>query len=302
MAPRATFKGFLRLSLVSVPVKAFTATQTGGEIRLNQLHKECNNRIQYQKVCPMHGPVQTSEIVSGYEYAKDQYVKIDPAEVQKLRKQSDKTVNIEGFVSPDEVEPRFYSGRTYYFLPDGSPGQKPYQLLYQAMVDDELFAIGKAVLSGREHVVVIRPIDGVLGMNLLTYASKVKPVHEFSSEIEETEVTEAEVNLTKTLIQASLLNNFDIEAYKDEYSEQLNQIIEAKIAGEEVVAVPDQEEPKVINLMEALKASVESLTQEGESEPAPAKKKASKRKSKTKRAPSAKTSKKKTAKKKRQTG
>ena len=133
MPPRSSFRGFLRLSLVSVPVRGFTSTRTGGEVRLNQLHRDCHNRVRYKKVCPEHGELASDDIVSGYEHAKDSYVVIDPAEVQALRKQSEKTVDILGFVPASEIDPMYFSGRMYYLTPDGAAGQKPYQLLREAM-------------------------------------------------------------------------------------------------------------------------------------------------------------------------
>lgn len=300
MAPRATFRGYLRLSLVSVPVKGFTAAVSGGDIRLNQLHAECNSRVQYQKICPTHGPLKSDEIVSGYEYNKGQYVVIDPEETQKLRKQNDKTVNIEGFIDPDAIEPRFYTSRTYYFLPDGTPGQKPYQLLHTAMEEQGLYALGRAILSGKEQMVLIRPIEELIGMTVLTYHQKIKAVEDFTEELEAGEVSEAELNLTRTLIDASMLEDFDYAEYRDNYNDQLNQIIEAKIEGQEIVAAPDVEEPKVINLMDALKASVENAHSNAKKK-RPAKKSAKKKTSvKTKMAPSAKGAK--VAKKKKKSG
>src|SRR5947209_12151689 len=115
MAPRSTWKGFLRINLVSVPVKAYTATASGGgEVRLNQLHKECHSRINYKKTCPIHGEVPNDEIVSGYEYSKGQYVVVDTAELDKLRTEDDKAIKIDTFVAPDAVDPVYYTGKTYY--------------------------------------------------------------------------------------------------------------------------------------------------------------------------------------------
>src|SRR5687768_2250046 len=108
---RTSWKGFLKLSLVSVPVKAFTAHETGGEVHLNQLHKDCNNRIRYQKVCPEHGEVSADEIVSGYQYAKGHYVVVDPEEVDKLRTKADRAINIDGFVAEDVVDPVYHAGK-----------------------------------------------------------------------------------------------------------------------------------------------------------------------------------------------
>ncbi|MEM7260549.1 MAG: Ku protein [Planctomycetota bacterium] len=295
MAPRPTFKGFLRLSLVSVPVRGFTANNSSSDIRLNQLHEECGSHVKYQKVCPTHGELSSDDIVSGYEYTKGEYVVIDPSEVSKLRKTSEKAVDIVGFISPDQVDPRYYSGRTYYFLPDGPAGKKPYALLHDVMADDGLFALGTAILSGRQQMVLIRPIDDLIAMSILTYAAKIKETEQFEDELEEVEISDDEMALTRTLVAASTMTDLDYAAYKDEYTEQLQQIIDAKIEGQEIVAAPDPEEPKVINLMDALKASVESAAGATVRKSKPAKKSA--KKSSKKKAKMAKR--KKAAKKKR---
>ena len=133
MPPRTSWKGFIKLSLVSVPVKAFTANDPGAQIRLNQLHCDCNSRIAYKKVCPVHGEVGNDQIARGYEHAKGQYVVIEDEELGKLRTKSDHSVNIEGFVAPDALDPVYHAGRTYYLLPDGAVGQKPYRLLVRGM-------------------------------------------------------------------------------------------------------------------------------------------------------------------------
>jgi DNA end-binding protein Ku len=263
MPPRPTFKGFLRLSLVSVPVRGYTASISSQEVRLNQLHKDCNQRIKYQKVCPEHGEVAAEDIVKGYEYTKDQYVLVEPEEVQKLRKESDKTVEIKGFIRQDALDPIYFSGSTYYFVPDGPAGQKPYQLLRDAMRAEGLFALASAILSSREHMVVVRPVDDTLAMTVLTYHEKVRQAAEFADEVKATKVTKEEVQLTKTLIDASRIAELDFSQFSDHYVEQMHKLIEAKIEGEEIIAAPEPEEPKIINLMEALKASVESARSGG---------------------------------------
>ena len=256
MAPRTSWKGFLKLSLVSVPVKAFTAHDTSGEVRLNQLHRDCHSRIRYQKVCPEHGEVKTDEIVSGYEYAKGEYVVIDPGELAKMRSQSDQTVKIDGFIPGDAIEPRYYAGKSYYLTPDGVAGGKAYALLYEGMEQEGLHAIGQVVLSGREQLVLIRPVEDLLVMTVVNHAQKVKKVDEFRDLVEHQELTEEEMALTKTLISASTLGDFQLNRYKDDYYEQLNKLIQMRLDGKEVVQAPDHEEPKILNLMEALKKSV----------------------------------------------
>ena len=136
MASRSVWTGFIRFSLVAVPVKAYTAAASGGgEISLNQLHKGCNSRVQYKKCCPLHGELKAEDIVSGYEFDKGQYVVIDPDEVDKLRSEADKAINVAAFVTPNQFDPCFLNGKHYYLLPDGPVGQKSYALLHKAMVE-----------------------------------------------------------------------------------------------------------------------------------------------------------------------
>ena len=256
MPPRSSWKGYIRLSLVSVPVKAYTASASGAEIRLNQLHKDCNNRVKYLKTCPEHGEISNADIVSGYEHAKGQYVVIDAEEVQKLRPKGDQSIHIKGFFDPGLVDPIYHAGKNYYLLPDGPVGQKPYALLRQGMVDQGVTAIAQVVLSGREQLVVLRPADDLIIMTVLNQEAKVKSGEWFENELVETKLTKEELALTKTLIDASTIEHFDYSVYKDDYIDKLTQVIQAKVEGEEIVQVPDPEEPKIINLMEALKASV----------------------------------------------
>jgi DNA end-binding protein Ku len=256
MPPRTSWKGFLKLSLVSVPVRAFTANNTSEEIHLNQLHEACHQRIRYQKVCPEHGEVASDAIVSGYEYSKGQYVVIDPQEVAKLRAESDKAVKIEGFIKADAIEPIYHAGRTYYLLPDGLAGNKPYALLHRGMVDADVVAIAQIVIAGKEQLVLLRPIENVLVLTILHHEAKVKPVDEFSGELGEEEMGPEERALTSTLIDASFLEDFDFKKYKDTYVDNLRKLIQLKVDGQEIVAAPEPEAPKIINLMEALKKSV----------------------------------------------
>ncbi len=256
MAPRTSWKGHVQLGLVSVPVKAFTANNTSEAIRLNQLHKECNQRVRYKKVCPEHGELKQSDIVSGYEYTKDSYVIIDPDELAKIRSQSDRSIAVEGFVPSTEVDPIFHAGKTYYLLPDGVAGSRPYALLARGMKEAGVSAIARIVISRRGQLVLLRPADDMLVMTMLNYAKTVKAVDEFKKELTAEETTDAELALTNTLIQASTIEDFDIDSYEDTYAENLKKLIQMKLDGEEIVQASEPEEPKIVNLMEALKQSV----------------------------------------------
>ncbi len=256
MAPRSSWKGFLKLSLVSVPVKAFTANNTSEVIRLNQLHADCHSRVKYKKVCPEHGELASDEILSGYEYTKDQYVVIDPDELSKLRTKTDHAVSISGFIAQDAIDPMYLAGRTYYLMPDGVAGGRPYALLQQGMLEKGVHAVARVVMSGREQLVVLRPVENLLTMSVLNYAKSIKGIDVFRDDVDEQDPSKEEMKLAHTLIQASMLEDFDLAEYKDEYVEKLTKLIQLKVEGQEVVQAPDPEEPKIINLMDALKKSV----------------------------------------------
>jgi DNA end-binding protein Ku len=257
MAPRASWKGFLNLSLVSVPVKAYSSSNSGGQIQLNQLCSKCHSRIRQKTVCPVHGELDRSEILKGYEYAKDQYVVIDLDELDRLRAEDEgKAIKIDAFVAPDQLDPIYFSESSYYLLPDGAAGQKPYALLHRAMLEKGLYCIAKLVLHSKEQLVLIRAIDDVLCMTTLRYAHQIKSTSAFADERAETSISEAEYALANTLIDETTASEFDLAAYHDEYTQRLTQLIDAKVTGKEIVAAPAAEAPSVINLMEALKASV----------------------------------------------
>lgn len=259
MAPRTSWKGFLRLSLVSVPVKAYTANNSEEEVRLNQLHAECHGRVRYKKVCESHGELKSDDIVSGYEYAKDQYVVIDDEELASVRAQQDHSVNIDGFIAPEKVDPVYFAGKTYYLLPDGPAGARPYALLARGMKDANLVALAQVVIAGREQFVQLRPLDGMLVMSVLAYPKKVRLSTSYRDELPDEQPNAGELALAQTLINASTLQEFELEKYKDAYVENLTKLIKLKVEGKEIVKAPDPEEPKILNLMDALKKSVAAV-------------------------------------------
>jgi len=254
---RYSWKGFLRLSLVSVPVQAFNAEESGagrGAIALHQLHDKDHSRIRYVKVCPVHGEISNDEIVSGYEVAKDEYVVIEPKELEALRTPAEKAINLETFIPPGTIDPTYFDGRIYYLVPDGEGGVKPYTVLLRAMRKQNKWAVGQAVMFGREHLVLVRPYEELLSMELLHYADEVRQPQDFP--VGEAKISATELQLAETLIKASTAKKFDIGKYQDEYTHKLRMLIDAKVEGREIVAPPGEEEPAVVNLMDALRASV----------------------------------------------
>ena len=257
MASRSVWSGFIRFSLVTVPVKAYTAAASGGgEISLNQLHKECHSRIQYRKTCPTHGEVKNEDIVSGYEYDKGQYVVIDPEEIEKMRTAADKAINVQAFVSPEQFDPRFFNGKHYYLLPDGPVGQRSYALLLKSMVESDKYAFAQVVFSGKDQLVLVRPMNNLLVMSMVSYQQEMKDLAEFENEAPKVEVAPAEIGIAKTLIETMTPDEFDFSQYRNTYTDKLSALIEAKVQGKEIVAAPQEEAPVVINLMEALQKSL----------------------------------------------
>jgi len=256
MSMRHSWKGFLKLSLVTIPVKAYPVAASGGDIHLHQLHAACKGRVKYKKTCPQHGELAQSDIVSGYEYAKDRYVVVDPDELDKLRTESDKAIQIDAFIAAGVLDPIYSNGRSYYLVPDGPVAQKGFAVLRRGMLEEKRQAIAEVVMHGKEHVVWLRPTDRVIVMSQLCYDSQVTKPAELTEEIAETETAAEEMSLLRTLMAARTPRKFDLGKYQDRYTTKLTQLIEAKVAGKEVVAAPANEPAPVINLVEALRRSL----------------------------------------------
>jgi len=256
--PRPSWKGFVRISLVSVPVEGYTASAArDSQVALNQLHADCGERIRYKKTCPVHGEVTNDEIVMGHEYADDQYAVIDPSEIDALRSDADRSINVERFVDPSQVDARFFSGKTYYLVPSGKPAQKPYALLHEAIRHGGVVGLAQVVISSREQLVLLRPLGRLLVASTLYYAADVKPIDEFEKMLDKEKISAQELMLAKTLITATREKSADLDKYTDLYATRLRELVDAKIEGRRV-AKPKVvgKLPPTINLIEALKASL----------------------------------------------
>ena len=262
MAARPSWSGFLKFNLISVPVKGYNAATGGGKIGFHLLHKKCNSRIHYKKVCPIHGEVANDEIVSGYEFAKGQYVIVDADERGELRSEDDKTISVTTFVPPDAIDPIYFSGRTYFLVPDGKVAQKPYVVLLEAMRDQERYAVAQVVFAGRAQLAAVHPSGRVFAMTLLSYESQVKRPADFEDEVDRSAGSGEERKLAETLIGTATAEHFDLGKYKDEYSGKLAKLVEGKAKRKQRVAAPGKAEPAVINLMDALRQSLQR-TQKG---------------------------------------
>src|SRR5947209_555678 len=258
MAARATWKGFLKISLVNIPVKVFPATEASGTISFNQLHGECRTRIQQKRWCAhCNREVPNSEIVKGYEFEKGQYVVLSDEDFDKVRPESTRVIDLVQFADDTSIDP-MYVDRAYYLAPDGGVASDAFAVMREGMKGK--VGIGKLALYGREYLVAVRPQARGIVMYTLHHAAEIRgidAVEELSS-VPET-VRPEEIKLAKQVIETfdAPLNLAD---YKDEYREGLQRIIDAKIAGEEIVAPIAEAPPRVVNLMEALKQSLDAVS------------------------------------------
>lgn len=248
----------MSFGLVSFPVQAINAlNRAESDIHFHQLHATCHRRIQYKKVCPVHGEVDQSEIVSGYEVRKGKYVEVSDEELDELRTESERALKVDSFVDPETIDPLYFDGRMYFLAPDGESAFAPYSVLLHAMEHENRHGIGKAVLSGKEQLVLVRPYEGILHMAMLNFDEELRrPKDVFASALPRPDARQ--MKLAQTLIRNWTTDDFDFERYDDEYREKVKALIQAKSRGKELVKPEEEEEePPVINLMEALKKSLE---------------------------------------------
>lgn len=259
---RASWKGNLTFGLVSVPVQAINAiNREGSDFHFHQLHATCHRRIRYSKVCPVHGEVSNDEIVSGYEYKKGRYVEIEPAELDALRTDEERSLTIDAFVQPDAIDPLYFDGRMYYLAPADTGALESYQVIAQAMERSERYGIGPIVLSGKEQLALIRPRNGLLHMALLNYNEEIRAPEDLglktAAKGSRGQGLRRKVQLAQALIKSWSVDDFDFDQYDDLYRQKVEELIKAKVAGRDIVAPQEPEEtPEVINLMDALKRSV----------------------------------------------
>jgi DNA end-binding protein Ku len=258
MAARATWKGFLKISLVNLPIKVFPATESGGSISFNQLHADCHSRIQQKRWCPRcNREVPHAELVKGYEFEKGRYVVLGEEDFEKVRVPSTRVIDLVQFADESAIDP-MYVDRTYYLAPDGGMAASAFAVVREGMQGK--VGIGKVGLYGREYLVAVRPHERGLVMYTLHHAAELRTidqVEELSSV--RAKVRPEEIKLAKQVIDA-FDRPLDLSEFKDDYLEGLKKVIEAKIAGEAIVA-PDVEAPApVANLMEALQKSLNAVS------------------------------------------
>jgi DNA end-binding protein Ku len=258
MAARPTWKGFMKISLVSIPVRVFPATDSAATISFNQLHAECQTRIQQKRWCPTHQrEVPLSEIVKGYEFEKGHYVVMSEDDLEKVRPASTRVIDLVQFTDAVSIDPIYFE-RPYYLAPDGAMATEAFAVMREGMKGKA--GIGKLALYGREYLVAVQPRERGMVMYTMRHAKEVRSM----DNIEEldnvpSKIKPDEIKLAKQVIE-NFESEFNLTEFRDEYQEELQRIIDAKIAGEEVVATVEETPPKVVNLMDALRQSLDRVS------------------------------------------
>ncbi len=252
---RAIWKGHIQFSLVTIPVRIYNAIDTGQTISFNLLTKEGHNPVSYEKKDKVTGkPLRGEDIVKGYQYEPGQFVIMEEEDLNKVKLKSEKVIEIEGFVKSEEVHPTLFE--TPYFIgPDGDIAAKTYGLLCHTLKDSGKIGVGKVVLRDRETPVLLTPHEGGILMYRLRYPNEIRSMGEVP-QLLEVKADKEQLKLAKTLVD-SMTTKFSQIEMKDHYYDALKAIIDAKIAGKEIVMVTE-EEPKVVDIMTALKASIDA--------------------------------------------
>lgn len=256
MPARAYWTGRIRLSLVSIPVQLYGATKSGARLSFNQIHEPSGKRIRYEKVVPGIGPVETDEIVKGYEVEKGRYVLLTDAEIDDVKLEAKRTIDLVQFVGEDEIDPVFFEGAYYIAPEDDEDGQEAYVVLRDALKKEKKIGLGQIVVRGKGGIVAIRASGKGLLLQMLHYADEVQKADKFFEDVPAKKPDSEMVALASELIEKKT-KKFDPAAFHDKYTDALKELIEAKQEKRAPRAIEEAELPSnVINLMEALKRSV----------------------------------------------
>jgi DNA end-binding protein Ku len=257
VAPRAYWKGYLKLSLVSCPVALYPATSEREKISFHQLNKTTGHRIRYRKVDAETGEdVPSEEIIKGYEVAKGEYIEVQPDELEAVAVESKRTIDIEEFVPRSQID-ELYIRDPYYIAPDGEVGQQAFAVIREAIRKEGMVALGKVVFTSREHIIALEARDkGMLGITL-RYPYEVRKQAEYFNEIEDEKVPKDMLDLALHIVDTKR-GDFDPAKFEDEYEEALRELIEKKARGEKIERAEKPARSNVVSLMDALKASVQA--------------------------------------------
>src|SRR5438876_7421735 len=250
--PRSIWRGVMSFGMVAIPVRLYLATESTSKVSFNLLCPEHKSRIKNKRWC-VEGDheVAWSEVVRGYEYEEGSYVELTDEDLEKLPLRSSKAIDITGFIKDDELPGALYYQSAYYLEPEKS-AEKPYALLNKTLAKTKRIAIAKFALRDRERLVSVRPLDGVLLMNTLHWPDEIRSTEDLELP-EDVKITAKEIQMAETLVDA-MAKKFDPADYKDEYKEAVEDIVKAKVEGEEIVEAPEAEaETTVADLMSALR-------------------------------------------------
>src|SRR6201985_3327101 len=255
MAPRANWKGFLRLSLVTCPVALYPATSESEKISFNQLNKQTGHRIKYLKVDADTGEeVANEDIVKGYMLDKDQFIEVSKEELEEIALESTRTIEIDEFVEKSEIDPR-YLIRPYYLRPDGKVGHDAFAVIRETIGEMNKVAIGRVVLTNREHIIALEPLDKGLMGPLLRYPYEVRDPKKYFDDIQDVKVTKDMLDLARHIVEKKS-GSFEPDKFEDQYETALVDLINQKRAGKPITPKERPRGDNVVDLMEALKRSV----------------------------------------------
>src|SRR5258705_11450562 len=258
MAARPTWKGYLKISLVNIPIKVFPATDAGATLSFNQLHGECQTRIQQKRWCPhCEREVPNTDIVKGFEFEKGRYVVVDEEDIDNVRVQSTRVISLERFTDDAAIDP-IYLERPYYLAPDGPVAKEAFAVIREGMKGKA--GIGKVALYGREYLVKVQPRERGLIMYTLRHANEIRSMDAIDELADvPAKIKPEEVRLAQQVI-GTFEGDVDLQEYRDDYQVGLREIIDAKIEGREIVAQEIEAPPKVVNLMDALRKSLDTIS------------------------------------------
>lgn len=254
---RAYWQGYLRLSLVSIGVELYAATASAETTALHQIHKPSGRRVRYEKVVPGIGPIDTSDIVKGFEIGDDSYVVLEPKELDEIKLDSSRSIDLVQFIGREEIDPRYFD-RPYYLAPEGDVSTEGYVVIREALRSTGRIGLGRLTMRGRESLVAVIPFGKGLLVETLRYANELRAAEGYFADIPEIRADKEMVGLATELIERKT-RPFDASAFKDSYAEALRELVERKREGHAIVAAGEEERRrpgKVINLIEALKRSV----------------------------------------------
>lgn len=264
---RAYWKGFLRLSLVSIPVEIYNAVEPAAAISLNQIHKPSGKRVNYTKTVKGIGPIENADIVKGYEIDKDTYVTLEPDEIEALKVESKKTLDLQQFIDAGEIDPRYFE-KPYYIVPADAHAAEGYLVIRDALRGMNKMGVGQITMSGREHIVAVGPVETGLVMEVLRYAEELRSPKPYFSDLPSIKLDEEMVGLARELISRKAAP-FEPGRFHDSYAEAMRHLIEEKAKGKRIVTRPTTGAPegKVVDLLDALRKSLKSSGEGGASPP-----------------------------------